>query len=460
MEQRLLAPILQPNGQAVCTGSTETGKEWTIQASPLSLLISSGSEHYELPREQWASAIRFSPTGSNVVVHIDLGDREIGFMVSTEEARFLFSNMAPAGSEGRGAASIEPARRVQQARPAAVASPAGGSLWPKMTAMPIWALSFSVLSFFPYAGLLFGIGALILAVATIRRSWENAAYTHVRIMAKVSIVITICGLIICALGMYTVSSPVVTETVIGESSTVGWNPGSIAAAIIMVLLALSFHEAAHAISALWCGDDYARSLGRVTLNPLAHMDPFGTFLLPLMLAIFQGPIFGYAKPVPVRLGTSPRYHRAQILVSIAGPGSNLLQAAICLGLFLCIGCLLNFGPAGMEVGNFSTPGSAIEITGISGGKVIAALALLFKFGFQVNVFLAFFNLIPIPPLDGSWVLQFMFPNSIGKVVGALRSYGILVFLFLIYTGAFGILLYPAYIVTGLGYAMVSVVTGF
>ena len=69
-----------------------TGKEWTIQASPLSLLISSGSEHYELPREQWASAIRFSPTGSNVVVHIDLGDREIGFMVSTEEARFLFSN--------------------------------------------------------------------------------------------------------------------------------------------------------------------------------------------------------------------------------------------------------------------------------------------------------------------------------------------------------------------------------
>ena len=114
----------------------------------------------------------------------------------------------------------------------------------------------------------------------------------------------------------------------------------------------------------------------------------------------------------------------------------------------------------MEVSNFSTPGSAIEITGIRGGKVIAALALLFKFGFQVNVFLAFFNLIPVPPLDGSWVLQFLFPNSIGRVVGALRSYGILVFLFIIYTGAIGILLYPAFIVSDKGYALISLVTGF
>ena len=266
----------------------ERGKEWTIQASPLLLKISSGAEYYEVTREQWASAIRFSPTGGNVIVHIDLGNCEIGFMVSTEEARFLFSNMAPAGSEDRGAAVIKPVRSVPRARPAAAAASVRSPLWPKMTALPILALSFSVLSFFPYVGLLFGFTALILAVMAMRRSRENAAYVHIRIMAKVSIAIAICGLVICALGMYTISSPAATEVVIGKANAAGWNPGGIAAAIIMVLLALSFHEAAHAISALWCGDDYARSLGRVTLNPLAHMDPFGTFLLPMMLAIFNG----------------------------------------------------------------------------------------------------------------------------------------------------------------------------
>ena len=239
-----------------------------------------------------------------------------------------------------------------------------------------------------------------------------------------------------------------------------WSWGATIAALVMLLIALSVHEAAHAITAWWCGDDFARSLGRVSLNPIAHIDPFGTIILPLILAYAGWPVFGYARPVPVRLGSVRRYRRAHILISVACPASNLLQAAVCLALLLLVGSLLSLAPD-VTVKHLSAIRPVVEVSGIAGGRVIAAMALMLKLGFFVNILLAFFNLIPIPPLDGSWVLEHLFPNTLGRLYAAIRPYGFLLFLAVIYSGT-RVLVYlmmPAVAILFFGQALIHQVTG-
>jgi Zn-dependent protease len=188
---------------------------------------------------------------------------------------------------------------------------------------------------------------------------------------------------------------------------------------VVLLLSLSIHESAHAWSAEQLGDPTGRMLGRVTLNPLAHIDLIGTVLFPLVGFLAGGLIFGWAKPVPVNGANLRQPRRDHVFIAAAGPASNI---ALAIGFLLL---LKLFGSA-----SFLTP------------AVMEPVLLFFRAGLILNVILAVFNLLPVPPLDGSWILEGLLPEPLAGLLRMIRPYGFLLLLGLLYTGLFGIVLRP------------------
>ena len=186
--------------------------------------------------------------------------------------------------------------------------------------------------------------------------------------------------------------------------------------IAVLLFAVSFHESAHGWMALRCGDTTAHDLGRITMNPLRHLDPVGSLLFPAMLAFAGLPVFGWAKPVPVSLRGVPNPRRANLLISAVGPLSNLLLA------FVSLFVLKGLAMAGQGRGS-----ALIEIA-------IAALV--------VNVSLGVFNLLPIPPLDGFGVVESLAPPSAIPAVIWLRRYGFLILFVAMFTGVLRMIMTP------------------
>lgn len=164
---------------------------------------------------------------------------------------------------------------------------------------------------------------------------------------------------------------------------------------VALIVGIVIHESAHALAAYVLGDKTARSRGRISLNPLAHIDPFGTVLLPLLMLVAGGPVFAFAKPVPVYLNNLKHPKRDELLVALAGPLSNVLLAL-----------------AGALIGYVLLP----LLAGQAAMSLLYSLFSFFMTFIVVNLSLAFFNLIPLPPLDGSSILV---PFLKGK---ALREY--------------------------------------
>jgi Zn-dependent protease len=454
-----LAPAGGAPSEPVFAWHDGQGHAWRLVVQGDGLVLDGQDAPLVVQRDHWKKALSFTRLDANAVVHVDGGTREIGFLVPMEEAVRLYLALYPEPTGPNLTLTTPMAPPVATVRLEQTASPS----WPKMTAMPVIALTLSLFAFIPLVGCLCALASGILALLALRRARRDAAHLHVRVMAKASLLIAAVGVGVCVLSTYVLwqsnQGPEALE--LSAAGEIGWSWGAGIAALFMMIMALTVHEAAHAITAWWCGDDYARSLGRVTLNPLAHIDPFGTVLLPMLLAYMNLPVFGYARPVPVRLGGLRHYRRAQILVSAAGPVSNLMQAAACLSLLLMTGSLLHFVP-GVSVRHLADWEPIVEVSGVAGASVIGAVALLLKLGFYINVLLAFFNLIPVPPLDGSWILEHLFPRTIGRVYAAVRPFGFLLFMALLWAPSqlVAYLLMPGLIVALAGYSLVYGVTGF
>ena len=188
-------------------------------------------------------------------------------------------------------------------------------------------------------------------------------------------------------------------------------------AFVVLIASLTFHEAAHAWTANKLGDPTARMLGRLTLNPAAHVDPIGTILFPLMAMITGFPLIGWAKPVPVDMRHLRHPRRDFAIVAIAGPVSNLILAA-----------------AGAMVFAMWNADAA------SAGRELLALALI-RF-VLLNVLLAVFNMIPIPPLDGGNVLMGILPEQAAAAVDRLRPWGFLLLYALMLSGLLSAIIFP------------------
>ncbi len=190
---------------------------------------------------------------------------------------------------------------------------------------------------------------------------------------------------------------------------------------IALLFALVIHESAHALSAHWMGDDTAKNLGRISMNPIVHMDIIGTVVFPLIM-IFSGgaiPLFGWAKPVPVNPLNFDNRRKGVSLVSFAGPLSNVALGTIFLVLFLVLR----------------------NVSGAS--QVMVPVLYLLMYSVFINFILAFFNMIPVPPLDGSGVLFGLIKEKTYlKYIEPIAPFGFIILLVLLYTGVLGLMMSP------------------
>ena len=189
---------------------------------------------------------------------------------------------------------------------------------------------------------------------------------------------------------------------------------SILIGFAIVIVALTIHEAAHAWTADRLGDPTARQLGRVSLNPLVHIDPIGTVLLPLIAAVTGAPLLGWAKPVPVDIRRLRHHRRDFMIIAAAGPISNVLQACVLAGLYRTF-----------------YPVEAVDL-----------VPAILKFAVQINLSLAFFNLIPVPPLDGGNVLAGLVPESAARVLDQMRQFGFIALYALMLSGILDRLITP------------------
>jgi Zn-dependent protease len=190
--------------------------------------------------------------------------------------------------------------------------------------------------------------------------------------------------------------------------------------VLPVLFAITVHEAAHGWVAKKLGDSTALMLGRVTLNPLRHIDPVGTVLVPLATFLLSGFLFGWAKPVPVNWNNLHHPRRDMALVALAGPGANLLMA-VCWALVVRIGALLE---------------SSWE-------WVAVPLVYMGSAGVLINAILMILNLLPVLPLDGGRILASLLPPRMARSYSLTEPYGLFIILGLLVTGLLGKLLWPA-----------------
>jgi Zn-dependent protease len=200
------------------------------------------------------------------------------------------------------------------------------------------------------------------------------------------------------------------------------NPGSViqllAAALIPVLFGIVLHEVAHGWAARWLGDRTAELLGRLSLNPLKHVDPVGTVLVPVVTGLLGAP-FGWAKPVPVS-GRNLRYpRRDMVIVAAAGPASNALMATFWAAAYVFL----------LREGLFL-------------GQSRTFFIAMAQIGVGFNVLLAVFNLVPIPPLDGGRVLRGLVPRGWGNRLDAVEPYGLIIVMGLLVAGVLGRLIGP------------------
>jgi Zn-dependent protease len=201
----------------------------------------------------------------------------------------------------------------------------------------------------------------------------------------------------------------------------------IAITAVPILIAIILHEVAHGFIANKLGDPTAKMLGRLTLNPIAHIDMFGTIIMPLLLFVFTNGqfVFGYAKPVPINPYNFKNPKRDMAISAAGGPATNILLAILSV-------LLIKYAVV---------PASAFASDDVV-AKVIKPLVMMLTASVTINVILASFNLIPIPPLDGGRILMGLLPNRQANALGKLEPFGMIIVLILVMTGIASYIIMP------------------
>lgn len=424
------------------------GHVWMLHATAQTLRLAGPDEEITLPSSDWDSHIDYNVAAGRVVFRFDLADRQVGFMVSSEQADLLLERMN--WSNARAVASAD-RHRAQTQRV---------HDWPTVTPWSIAGLFAAALAFLPVAGPAFAVMAIACAVSSVLRMKRDPRLIHGSTIAAATITILVISSSAYLLSLLLRYGPSRQDINLyhGAIST-SLTTVNIVVALIIVLLSLSVHEAAHALMAWWCGDLGPLRQGRVTLNPIAHIDPVGTILVPAVLAYWGGAVFGWAKPVMVSLHNVPNPRRANLLVSAAGPLSNLLLGLIFLSLYLILGCCVRLWLPQAEVLNFTNPSANVYMSGFAGAQYLALVTVFLKWGLLINFLLLFFNLIPIPPLDGGHIAASLFPNTVAELYRRLGHFTTLILLGLVATGLIGKLLWPGIFATMLAIDLVHSTTG-
>lgn len=194
----------------------------------------------------------------------------------------------------------------------------------------------------------------------------------------------------------------------------------LAVSIIPLVFAITLHEAAHGWMANRLGDSTAKMLGRLSLNPIRHIDPVGTILVPMVMFALSGFIFGWAKPVPINTRNLQHPRRDMAAIAVAGPASNLLMALIWAVIWKLA---------------YLLPGSLASMA--------VPLALMGQVGVFFNLILMILNILPIPPLDGSRILAWLLPPRMAMMLDQMEGYGTFVIIALLFLGLWQYIIHPA-----------------
>ena len=215
--------------------------------------------------------------------------------------------------------------------------------------------------------------------------------------------------------------------------------------------ALTVHEFAHAWAGHRLGDDTARRLGRLTLDPMAHLDPFGCLVM-VFSVLSRLPLIGWAKPVPFNPRNLEHPRRDGMLIALAGPISNLIQVPIWLLALTLLRLAMAQGNPGFSLAVLNTMSGQPDL-----GNVGALFGAMLAMGVITNLAIATFNMIPIPPLDGHWILEALGPPAVTDLYNSIRPWSFLLLYALLWTGAVSAILGPVY---RLAYQFIALALGF
>ena len=193
--------------------------------------------------------------------------------------------------------------------------------------------------------------------------------------------------------------------------------------IVVLIFAFSVHECAHAYTAFRLGDPTAYMLGRVTLNPAKHIDPWGSIVIPALSLFFGGALIGWAKPCPITLRNFKKVKRDDILTTLAGPASNLAMALTALILLVIFKHLPGIGADAVLTARDLAKGFPVDTSQM---PAMFPVALLLYYGVVTNILLFVFNLIPVPPLDGSRIIRYFLPYNVEQMYDRIGMFGSLI----------------------------------
>ncbi len=331
---------------------------------------------------------------------------------------------------------------------------------PRASGLAVWVWCLAVGALFPILGIpLAGVLAICSAILLLRGEplpWD-------RRIGFVGLTLSITAFAVSGLWltMLFLRAPW-DETALRDFELPADQPWAIMAVQLGVLVvSIMLHECAHAVAAYWSGDRTAAKLGRISLNPVVHVDPFGSIILPAILLMSPaGFVLGWAKPVPVNARQFRYPRRGLLAVTLAGVSVNAMLALACAGGLLAVGSALRLLFPGATTEGFAHIFAACTIEGAAYEPAWEMAVLVFKQGIIVNIILLAFNILPIPPLDGFGVLESLAPPSLSPLVAWLRSIGWIVLWGLVLAGVLSYVLLPGIIFAMLLNLVVGLVTGW